>query len=186
MWRRQGMSLSPFNHPQTRAPHIHLQHRSEKIFQDRFVIRDLPQPPSDISRLSFFKTFVAHAQRSDLVVAALHSRWFACARHGAVSMPRRSARLALQRERAESRPVEPVSIPLDDDTDSLVSVGVAATCAVCGERSSSNMVHIPCCDYAAHQGCVRNGVCPFCSSDAVDIVAVQPLRRVWFPGGVGG
>ena len=54
-----------------------------------------------------------------MVVAALHSRWFACARHGAVSMPRRSARLALQRERAESRPVEPVSIPLDDDTDSL-------------------------------------------------------------------
>ena len=89
---------------------------------------------------------------------------------------RRSARLALQRERAESRPVEPVSIPLDDDTDSLIR-GSAATCAVCGECSSANMVHIPCCDYAAHPGCVRNGVCPFCSSDASDavgFVAVQP------------
>ena len=95
-----------------------------------------------------------------------------------MSQPRRSARLAFQRERAESRPVEPVSIPLDHDTD--ISVSVAATCAVCGECSSGNMVHIPCCDYAAHQGCVHNGVdsiCPLCSSDvsdAVGIVAVQP------------
>ena len=109
----------------------------------------------------------------------LHSRWFACARHGPVSMsqPRRSARLALQRESAESRPVEPVLIPLDDDTDSLLSV--AATCAVCGECSSGNMVHMPCCDCAAHQGSVHNGVdsiCLFCRSDvsdAVGIVAVQ-------------
>ena len=127
----------------------------------------------------WLKTFVAHTQRSDLLLFALHSRWFTCARHGPVSMsqPRRSARLALQRERAESRLVEPVSIPLDDDTDSLASVGVAATCAVCGECSSGNMVHIPCCDYAAHPGCVHNGVCPFCSSDvsdAVGFVAVQP------------
>ena len=102
------------------------------------------------SRFIWLKTFVAHAQRSGLVVtfSVLRSRWFACVRQGPVrqvgvlimSQPHRSARLALQRERAESRPVEPVSIPLDDDTDSLVSVGVAATCAVCGECSSGNMV----------------------------------------------
>ena len=79
--------------------------------------------------------------------------------------------------------MEPVSIPLDDDTDSLVSVGVAATCAVCGECSSGTMVHIPCCDSAAHPGCVRNGVCPFCSSDvsdAVGFVVVQPCVECGF------
>ena len=126
------------------------------------------------------QAILAHVwlKRADLCCFALHSRWFACAKHGPVSMsqPRRNARLALQRERAESPPVEPVSIPLDDDTDSLVSWELQPRGAVCGECSSGNVVHIPCCDYAAHPGCVRNGVCPFCSSDvsdAMDIVAVQ-------------
>ena len=100
-----------------------------------------------------------------LLLSLLHSRWFACARRGPMSMsqPRRSARLASQRERAESRPVEPVSIPLDDDTESLVSV------AVCGECSSGNMVHIPCCDYAAHQGRVLN----------LPILAGQTCQMQW-------
>ena len=65
------------------------------------------------------------------------------ARHGRLSM----SPDWLCNVNAGNQPVEQVSIPLDDDTDSLVSV--AATCAVCGECCSGNMVHIPCCDHAA-------------------------------------
>ena len=111
----------------------------------QFVFLDLLSPILAQALPFWLKTFVAHAQRLDLLLFALHSRWFMCARHGPVSMsqPRRSARLALRCERAKRRPVELVSIPLDDDTDSLVSVGGATTCAVCGECGSGNMVIMP-------------------------------------------
>ena len=81
-----------------------------------------------------------------------------------MSQPRRSARLAAQRDRAEL-----VSIPLDDDTNSLVSI--SAVCVVCGE-SGSHLIHLPCCDVAVHQGCVEAG-CPFFSSGAAALDPVQ-------------
>ena len=44
---------------------------------------------------------------------------------------------------------------------------MTVTCEVCGERDPS-IVHIPCCNFAAHQHCLNDGVgvtCPYCDED---------------------
>ena len=75
--------------------------------------------------------------------------------------PRRSARLAAQRA-----PPEAISLD-DDDTDSLVSASF--DCAVSGEVGAS--IHVPCCSYAAHRGCIDDGV------DASCVLVPEGLAR---------
>ena len=63
---------------------------------------------------------------------------------------------------------------------SLLCFLVGATCSLWRVQFRQHGAH-PCCDHAAHQGCVRNGVCPFCSSDLCSgHCCSAALRRVWF------
>ena len=75
-----------------------------------------------------------------------------------MSQPRRSQRLA-------GRRVEPVPVPLDSDSDSTFSIGIR--CEVCGSEDPG-VVHVPCCNFAAHRQCLTHDAevsCPFCSVD---------------------
>ena len=69
------------------------------------------------------------------------------------------------RVRLAAQRAHPVAISLDDDdTDSIVSASFE--CAICGEPGAP--IHIHCCSYAAHRGCIDDGVdvsCPFCQRD---------------------
>ena len=63
------------------------------------------------------------------------------------------------------RRVEPVPTPLDCDSDGTFSVGVR--CEMCGGEDPGT-VHVPCCNFAAHQHCVVRDadiLCPYCGED---------------------
>ena len=75
-----------------------------------------------------------------------------------MSQPRRSQRLA-------GRQVEPAPIPLDSDSDSTLSIGIR--CGVCGSEDPG-VVHVPCCNFAAHRQCLTHDAeisCPYCGMD---------------------
>ena len=75
-----------------------------------------------------------------------------------MSQPHRSQRLA-------GRRVKPVPIPLDSDSDSTMSIGIR--CEVCGSEDPG-VVHVPCCNFAAHRQCLTHDAevsCPYCGMD---------------------
>ena len=75
-----------------------------------------------------------------------------------MSQPRRSQRLA-------GRRVELVPVLLDSDSDSTLSIGIR--CEVCGSEDPG-VVHVPCCNFAAHRQCLTHDAevsCPYCGMD---------------------
>ena len=101
--------------------------------------------------------------------------------HGPLSMsqPRRSAILALQRERAES---QPVSIPLDDDTQTAwISVTDSSRSlwesAVPTTRCARPMLSILLLTENAFTMAWR-GLAPFCRSNVSDAVGIDPVQSL--------